>query len=46
MLVNRVVGLVLPATSNILIDDVIGKGHVELLPPLALAAGAATSSRR
>ena len=42
MLVNRLVGLVLPATSKFLIDDVIGKGHAHLLVPLALAAGAAT----
>ena len=42
MLVNRLVGLVLPATSKFLIDDVIGKGQADLLMPLALAAGAAT----
>ncbi len=42
MLVNRLVGLVLPATSKFLIDDVIGKGRSDLLMPLALAAGAAT----
>ena len=42
MLVNRVVGLVLPATSKYLIDDVIGKGRADMLMPLALAAGAAT----
>ena len=42
MLVNRLAGLVLPATSKYLIDDVIGKRHAELLVPLALAAGAAT----
>ena len=42
MLVNRLVGLVLPATSKYLIDDVIGKGHAEMLMPLAVAAGAAT----
>ena len=42
MLVNRLSGLVLPATSKYLIDDVIGKGRAELLMPLALAAGAAT----
>ena len=42
MLVNRLVGLVLPASSKFLIDDVIGKGRAELLMPLALAAGAAT----
>ncbi len=42
MLVNRVSGLVLPATSKYLIDDVIGKGRADLLTPLAIAAGAAT----
>ena len=42
MLVNRLAGLVLPATSKFLIDDVIGKHRAELLTPLAFAAGAAT----
>jgi len=42
MLVNRLAGLVLPATSKFLIDDVIGRQRAELLMPLALAAGAAT----
>jgi ABC-type multidrug transport system fused ATPase/permease subunit len=42
MLVNRLSGLVLPATSKYLIDDVVGKGRAELLTPLAFAAGAAT----
>ena len=42
MIVNRLVGLVLPASSKYLIDDVIVKHHSELLVPLALAAGAAT----
>src|SRR5918999_4513868 len=42
MLVNRASGLVLPASSKYLIDDVIGKGRVEWLMPLAFAAGAAT----
>jgi ABC-type multidrug transport system fused ATPase/permease subunit len=42
MLVDRMAGLVLPATSKYLIDDVVGKGRTELLMPLALAAGAAT----
>jgi ABC-type multidrug transport system fused ATPase/permease subunit len=42
MLINRLSGLVLPASSKYLIDDVIGKRQVELLVPLALAAGAAT----
>jgi subfamily B ATP-binding cassette protein MsbA len=42
MLVNRLVGLVLPVTSKFLIDDVIGKQRADLLLPLAVAAGAAT----
>jgi subfamily B ATP-binding cassette protein MsbA len=42
MIISRLVGLVLPATSKFLIDDVIGKGRSDLLMPLALAAGAAT----
>jgi subfamily B ATP-binding cassette protein MsbA len=42
MMVNRLAGLVLPATSKWLIDDVIGKQRADLLMPLAFAAGAAT----
>jgi ABC-type multidrug transport system fused ATPase/permease subunit len=42
MLVNRLSGLILPATSKYLIDDVIGKRRTDLLIPLAFAAGAAT----
>ncbi|MBC8031486.1 MAG: ABC transporter ATP-binding protein [Pyrinomonadaceae bacterium] len=42
MLVNRLVGLVLPASSKYLIDEVIIKQRGELLLTLALAAGAAT----
>jgi subfamily B ATP-binding cassette protein MsbA len=42
MLVNRFSGLVLPATSKYLMDDVIGKQRVDLLWPLALAGAAAT----
>src|SRR6478735_6450659 len=42
MLVNRLSGLVLPATSKYLIDDVIGKQRADMLMPLALVAGAAT----
>jgi len=42
MLINRVAGLVLPATSKYLIDDVIGRRRADLLVPLALVAGAAT----
>jgi ABC-type multidrug transport system fused ATPase/permease subunit len=42
MIVNRLMGLVLPASSKFLIDDVILKHRAELLIPLALAAGGAT----
>lgn len=42
LLLNRLTGLVLPGTSKLLIDDVIGKGNVDLLWPLALAGGVAT----
>ena len=42
MAISRLAGLVLPATSKILIDDVVGKSRADLLWPLALATGAAT----
>src|SRR5918999_5200927 len=42
MLVSRVAGLVLPASSKWLIDEVVGKNRTELLMPIALAAVAAT----
>jgi len=42
MLVNRLAGLVLPSTSKVLIDDVIGQGKSQLLWPLAIAGGLAT----
>jgi len=42
MLISRLAGLVLPASSKYLIDSVIGQGRSELLLPLAFAAGAAT----
>jgi subfamily B ATP-binding cassette protein MsbA len=42
MLVNRLAGLVLPAASKYLIDDVIGRSRLELLSPIAWAVGAAT----
>ncbi|HEY5401480.1 MAG TPA: ABC transporter ATP-binding protein [Pyrinomonadaceae bacterium] len=42
MIINRLVGLVLPTTSKYLIDDVVLKHRGELLIPLAVAAGAAT----
>ena len=42
MLVNRLSGLVLPASSKYLIDNVLSQGRVDLLLPLALASGGAT----
>jgi len=42
MLVSRLCGMVLPATSKYLVDDVGAKHRGDLLLPLALAAGAAT----
>lgn len=42
MVVNRLSGFVLPASSKMLIDNVLGKGQHDLLMPLALAVGAAT----
>ncbi|HEY3132452.1 MAG TPA: ABC transporter ATP-binding protein [Acidobacteriota bacterium] len=43
ILINRIAGLVLPASTKFLIDDVIGKHNVALLTPLALAVGAAVA---
>jgi subfamily B ATP-binding cassette protein MsbA len=42
MLINRLSGFVLPTTTKYLMDDVIQQGHWDLLPKLAMAAGAAT----
>ena len=42
MLIGQLAGLVLPASSKFLIDDVIGKRRVDLLPILALATAGAT----
>ena len=42
MIVSQAAGFVLPASSKFLIDDVIGKGNVAMLWPLALAVAAAT----
>src|SRR5213593_2848376 len=41
--INRVAGLVLPASTKYLVDDVLGRRHVELLVPLVLAVFAAAS---
>lgn len=42
MLINQAMGLVLPASTKYLIDEVIVKGRTELLWKIAVAAGAAT----
>jgi subfamily B ATP-binding cassette protein MsbA len=42
MVVNRVAGLVLPASTKFLIDDVIGKKNMAMLQPLVLAVIGAT----
>jgi ABC-type multidrug transport system fused ATPase/permease subunit len=42
MAVNRVSGLILPASTKYLIDDVIGKHRINLLAPIVLAVLAAT----
>ena len=42
LVVSRLSGMVLPATTKFLIDEVIGKGRSELLLWIALAAGSAT----
>lgn len=42
MLISRLAGLVLPASTKYLIDEVLGKRNLHLLMPLALGAGAAT----
>ena len=42
MVINRLCGLVLPASTKFLIDDIIGKRQTELLVPLIAAVVAAT----
>lgn len=42
ILISRASGLVLPASTRFLIDDIIGKKHMDLLLPLTLAVLAAT----
>lgn len=42
MAVNRAAGLVLPASTKFLVDDILGKRHIQLLAPLVLAVVAAT----
>ncbi|HEY1206131.1 MAG: ABC transporter ATP-binding protein [Bryobacteraceae bacterium] len=41
--INRAAGLVLPASTKFLIDDVIGKRHAAMLVPLVLAVLGATA---
>ncbi len=43
MAINRLSGLVLPASTRYLIDDIIGRRHIELLLPLVLAILGATA---
>src|SRR5215470_848370 len=42
MAIGRPCGLVLPASTKYLVDDVIGKRHIELLLPLVLIVMGAT----
>src|SRR4051794_18265646 len=42
MLINRAAGLVLPASTRYLVDDVVGKHNAGLLPQLVLAVLGAT----
>ena len=43
MAINRLAGLVLPASTKFLVDNVVGKRELRLLGPLALAIVAATA---
>lgn len=43
MAVGRVAGLVLPASTKFLVDDVIGRRRADLLPPLVAAVVGATA---
>jgi subfamily B ATP-binding cassette protein MsbA len=42
MLFNRGAGLVTPASVKFLVDDIVGKRHIQLLTPLVLAVFVAT----
>jgi len=42
LIISRLTGMVLPASTKFLIDDVIGQGKVEMLMWIAIAAGGAT----
>lgn len=43
MLISRLAGMVLPASSKFVVDEVLGKGRHELLLPIAIAGGLATT---
>ena len=43
IVINRAAGLVLPSSTKFLVDDVIGKHHIQLLLPLFFAVLAATA---
>src|SRR6266700_2043760 len=43
MAINRVAGLILPASTKYLVDDVILKRHLQMLVPLVLAVVGATA---
>jgi subfamily B ATP-binding cassette protein MsbA len=43
MMISRLAGFVLPASSKYVVDEVIGKGRHELLLPIAIAGGVATA---
>jgi subfamily B ATP-binding cassette protein MsbA len=43
MVINRVSGLVLPASTKYLVDDVVGKKRVDMLVPLVLVVLGATA---
>jgi ABC-type bacteriocin/lantibiotic exporter with double-glycine peptidase domain len=42
MIVSRLAGLVLPASTKFVVDDVLAGGRADLLVPIALVVGAAT----
>ncbi|MSV28871.1 MAG: ABC transporter ATP-binding protein [Bryobacterales bacterium] len=45
MVINRISGLVLPASTKFLIDDVLGKHQLDMLTPLVLGVVAATATQ-
>ncbi len=42
MIINRAAGLVLPSSTKVLVDNIVGKHQLQLLTPLVLAVLAAT----